>query len=329
MSIYSNTIKSSKFEDIEILDCLNPGTKSNVYHISFSSKNYKNKSDKKHAIIKLLIDKIESKKKEVYISEILKNKNIIDCYTHSFLDDQGKSPCLIMEYAKYGNLSDFNKKILKRTFFSETLTCFLAYQILNGIKYMHISKITHMDLRPQNIVIDQYLNAKIVDFSVSLIYKKKQPEDYIKIPFEGTSFYMSQEILKSDTIKVKDLHKIDLYSLGVTLYNLAFAKYPYGLEKEDAHDYKKILEKIETNKLTFPNTKGYSSHFLDFISKLLEKDIDKRMNISDALKNYWVKGARILIDEKEKLFNDEVFLSYLLTDHISDFNIYISKANDE
>ena len=315
-----------KFEDIEILDCLNPGTKSNVYHISFSSKNNKNKSDKKHAIIKLLIDKIKSKKKEIYISEILKNKNIIDCYTHSFLDDQGKSPCLIMEYAKYGNLRNFNEKILKRTYFSESLICFLAFQILNGIKYMYICKVAHMDLKPQNIVIDQYLNAKIVDFSISLIYKKNRPEDYITLPFVGTNFYMSKEILKSDTIKVKDLHKVDLYAFGVILYNLAFAKYPYGLEKEDAHDYKKILEKIEANDLTFPNTEDYSSYFLDFISKLLEKDIDKRINISDALNNYWINGGRLLLNEQEKVYNAGVFLSYLLTDHISDFNSYINQS---
>ena len=191
---------------------------------------------------------------------------------------------------------------------------------------MHICKIVHMDLKPQNIVIDQYMNAKIVDFSISLIYKKKPPEDNIKLPLVGTRFYMSLEILKSDTIKVKDLHKIDLYSFGVILYNLAFAKYPYGLEKEDAHDYKKILEKIETNELTFPNTEDYSPHFLDFISKLLEKDIEKRMNMSEALDHYWINGGTKLLDGQEKIDDANQFLSDLLNNHISDFNTYINQS---
>jgi len=232
---------------------------------------------------------------------------------------------LIIEYAKFGNLRNFNDNVLKRTYFSESLICYLAYQILNGIKYMYICKIAHMDLKPQNIVVDQYLNAKIVDFSISLIYKKKKPEDYIKLPFVGTNFYMSKEILKSDKIKVKDIHKVDLYAFGVILYNLAFAQYPYDLKKEDANDYKKILEKIETNKLTIPNTEDYSFHFLDFISKLLEKDIEKRMNMSEALNHYWINGGRLLLDEQEKVYNAGVFLSYLLTDHISDFNSYINQ----
>ena len=86
--------------------------------------------------MKLLIDKKESSK-EKYISEILKNKNIIGCYTHSFLD-QGKSPFLIMEYAKYGNLRDFNENILKRTYFSESLLCYLAYQIFGNKIYAYL-----------------------------------------------------------------------------------------------------------------------------------------------------------------------------------------------
>ena len=308
---------------IEVLEFIDSGSESNVYHISFSSKNSYQQKEKKNAIMKLILDKRKSKNNEIYISRILKNKNIIDCYT-SVLDKENLS-FLIMEYAKYGNLRNFNQKILKRTYFSESLICFLAYQILNGIKYMHICKIAHMDIKPHNIVIDQYLNAKIIDFSISLNYKKKPPESYIKLPFVGTNFYMSKEILKKEKIKVKDLHKVDLYSFGVMLYNLAFASYPYGLEKEDADNYATILEKIETNELSFPNTEDYSPHFLDFIRKLLEKDIEKRMKMSEALEHYWIKGGKLLLNEQEKIYNAGIFLSYLLTDHISDFNEYISK----
>ena len=311
-----------QFEGFEILDFLKLGNESNLYHISISSK-YNNKKIK-DAVMKLLTNKRNPRNKEINISKSLKNKNIIDCYTQSFFE-QEKSPFMIMEYAKYGNLRDFQQKVLKSKYFGESLLCFLACQILNGIKYMHNCKVAHMDIKPQNIVIDEFLAPKIIDFSISLTYKKKKPEDYIKLPFVGTNFYMSKEILKSDAIKVKDLNKVDLYSFGVTLYNLAFAKYPYGLEQEDAHNYKTILQKIEANELTFPNTEDYSSYFLDFISKLLEKDIEKRMNLSDALNHYWIKGGRLLIDEQEKVYNAGVFLSYLLTDHISDFNSYINQ----
>ena len=47
-----------------------------------------------------------------------------------------------------------------------------------------------------------------------------------------------------------------------------------------------------------------------FMKNLLEKDINKRISIQDALNHYWIKGATILLDEKEKCFNQSSFISY-------------------
>ena len=233
-----------------------------------------------------------------------------------------------MDYAKYGNLRNFQKKTLKRKYFYESKICFLAFQILKDIHYCHKCKIAHMDIKSQNIVIDDYLNRKLIDFSIPKNYKNRNNDDEIKLPFKGTNFYKSKEELNSEKIKIKDLNKVDLYAFGVVLYNLAFGTYPYGLCRVDENNYDIILEKIENGKLIFPNTTDYSSHFLDLISKLLEKDISKRIDIYEALNHYWVKGANILLDEKEKYNNIGIFISYLLTEHIRLFNNYIKK-NEE
>ena len=173
--------------------------------------------------------------------------------------------------------------------------------------------------------MDEYLNAKLIDFSISINYKNHSPEDELKVPFRGTNFYMSKEVINSERIKYKDLNKIDMYALGVLIYNLAYANYPYDLTHGDEEDYTKIYEKITNNPLTFPNDSEYSTYFKDFVSKLLEKDINKRMNMYEALNHYWINGAKILYDEKEKCYNAGAFVSYLLTDHIRDFNEYIQK----
>ena len=62
------------------------------------------------------------------------------------------------------------------------------------------------------------------------------------------------------------LHKVDLYSFGVVLYNLAFGCYPYGLTYGDEEDYGTILEKIKNNELNLENKMGYSAHFLNFFA---------------------------------------------------------------
>jgi len=147
------------------------------------------------------------------------------------------------------------------------------------------------------------------------------------LPTRGTSFYMAPEVIKGDTIDVTDLNKVDLYSFGVILYYFAFGYYPFNLTKEDAKQNDKIYEKI-TKELIIENEDNYySTLFIDFVKKLLDKDINKRIDINEALNHYWVKGAQILFDEKEKLFNAGTFLSYLITDHIKNFDDYIKKTN--
>jgi serine/threonine protein kinase len=227
-----------------------------------------------------------------------------------------------MEYDKFGNLRNFQRNYLKRNILSEQLICYISYCILNGLKYIHMCNIAHMDLKPQNITVDDYFCFKIIDFSISIDYSKI---DEIKLPTIGTNFYMSPEVLSNKTIKAKDLNKVDLYSLGVILYNLAFGYYPYNLSHEESEDYDKIAVKINSNWEIKNEDNTYSELFIDFLKKLLEKDIDKRMNINQALNHTWAKGAKILLDEKEKVFQCSNFLLYLLTDHFKSFNDYVKK----
>ena len=310
-------------ENLELLEYFDGGSECNTYLSTISSKKNNNK---KKLIMKLIFADDKETRREAYMSSILKHTNVIDFYGYSPIEKGGNS-LMLLDLAKYGNLRSFQRKTMKRMTFSESMICFLADQILKGIIYCHQSKIAHLDSKPQNIVVDEFLNAKLIDFSISLNYKNHSPEDELQLPFRGTNFYMSREVIKSERIKYKDLNKIDMYALGVLIYNLAYANYPYDLTHGDEEDYTKIYEKITNNPLIFPNDSEYSTYFKDFVSKLLEKDINKRMNMYEALNHYWINGAKILYDEKEKCYNAGAFVSYLLTDHIRDFNEYIQKQD--
>ena len=93
------------------------------------------------------------------------------------------------------------------------------------------------------------------------------------MPIVGTSFYIAPEIIQRKEIKINDLNKVDLYSLGVTLYHLAFHKYPY----DDSNNLD-IINKNENDN----NNNCYSRYFIDFITKLLERDINKRIKAEKA-----------------------------------------------
>ena len=304
----------------EIKEFLDSGSESMVYKVI-------NKKTQKPYVMKIIIIKNDEKRNynEFNILNKLKNDNINRFYGMNEIK-KNEVDFVIMEYGKFGNIKSFMKNLLKKDYLSETLLCFFSYQILNGLKYCHINKICHFDIKPYNIIINDYLKAKIIDFSVSIDYSKINTNT-IKLPFCGTNFYMAPEMMESKTINKEDLDKIDLYSLGVTLYNLAFGTYPYDLNREDSKDYETIYYKIKNNKLEFDNKNNiFSLVFIDFLKKLLEKDIDKRININEALNHDWIKGANILFEEKEKTYNISNFLINLITENILNFNEYIKKA---
>ena len=317
--IFENILRNCKFfdENFELRNLIDSGSESKVYKIY-------NKKNKKEYALKHIIIESERKRKEneLKIASKMKQKNIIIFHGYTSLLEDENFNCMIMENAKYGNLRNFQTKALKKAFLSESMLCFLFSQVLNGLIYLHRCKVAHMDIKPQNIVIDEFLNAKLIDFSISINYKDKEPDDEIKLKFKGTNFYMPIEIHNEETIKYKDLNKIDSYALGITLYNLAYGCYPFDLTREDSKDYDLIYKKIN-GELKFKSDLKLSSYFRDFISKLLEKDINKRMSIYEAGRHPWIKGAEILMMEKEKMYNINPFVVNLMTNNIKKFNDFL------
>lgn len=133
----------------------------------------------------------------------------------------------------------------------------IARELLKLISKMHKKKIIHGDLKPENIVYDP------ASRTLSLI------------DFEGkhTKEYSSPEqIFPGKTVTCKT----DLWSLGVVLYWLMTANYPFA-------DYKELRDK----RLKLPVT--WSSEFKQFIYCLIERDISLRYNADEALNHTWLQ----------------------------------------
>jgi serine/threonine protein kinase len=226
-------------------------------------------------------------------------------------------------------LEYFQKKLIKKDSLSETLLAYITKQILDGLLYIHQSKIIHMDIKQQNILIDEKLNVKITDFSVSFSYEKYKENDKINLPLSGTSLYMSPEVLLKSQIDYEDCCKIDIFSLGVVLFNLAFEKFPYELDYSYKRNFALILDKIKKQKLIIPEKKKFSVLFKKFLKNLLEKNIKNRISIYEALEDPWIKGADLLIKEKEKLNDIEKFLINMITDNVRSFNDYLKNNNSD
>ena len=328
---YVNYNCSQFFETFDLGDYISKGSSGYVYKGMykrckkqvaikfFLNKNIKEKKEKE--------DKKENEKninQEISLSKKLHNKNVIEIYAYF---KNNKINYSVLELGKYGNIEHFLKDLLKRNAFSETAIVYFMKQVLDGLKYIHRNKICHMDVKPDNILIDLNLQVKLIDFSVSCSYANFDPEDLVKFPFVGTSKFIAPEIIDRIHMKIKEIEKLDIYSFGVTLYYLFYGEFPYKLNEVKSKNYDNILKNIKEEKLEFPKWKKISKMGKDFLEKVLEKDYSKRLNIRQALEHPWMQGAQIILDEKEKIENQECFLIKLITDEIKPFNDYIVQMN--
>lgn len=299
-----------KMETLELHELIGYGSESHVYKSII-------KKLKKPVTLKIVHNakKHSINKNEIEIAFKLKNHNVIKFFgMKNIKDKEYDIDCLIMEYSKFGNLRQFQHNFIKRANLSESTLCYFSFLILKGLKYCHMSKIAHLDIKPQNIIIDETLNLKLIDFSISIDYRDRNK---IKLPSNGTSHYMAPELINSEIIDTKDLDKVDMYSFGAMLFNFAFGIYPDQITSEELE---KKLEDLKEEK-----EKIYSDYFIDFLRKIIEKDINKRLNVKQAMEHYWIKGAEILMEEKEKVNNANIFLSYLIFDFFQNFNCYVCK----
>ena len=316
-------------DSFEIINYINSGSCGVVYE----GKLRKSKNEQKVGL-KFLIGKNDNKKgkndknklKELYFQKKLHHKNITCLY--GFYEIKNYS-CIAMDYAKYGDLEQFQKKIIPNKIISETLMAYFALQILEGLQYCHQCKVIHMDIKQQNILIYDNLIIKITDFSISQSYENYQDGAKFSLPFAGTSLYMSPEVLNNMKIDVEDCNKIDIYSLGVVLYNLAFKSYPYQLDLSDRKNFGVILNKINRNNLIIPDNKNYSNLCKNFLRGLLDKNIKNRLSIIEVMNHPWIKAARLIFKEKEKINDLEKFLIYMLYNNIKPFNDYIQNYRAE
>ncbi len=107
-------------------------------------------------------------------------------------------------------------------------------QVLIGAAYAHSEGFIHRDLKPSNIIIDFKGVVKITDFGIAKSVNESMSLTRTGAKV-GTILYMSPEQIKGYDSTIKS----DLYSLGITLYEMVSGKVPYDFQNEydilDAH----------------------------------------------------------------------------------------------
>lgn len=135
--------------------------------------------------------------------------------------------------------------------------------------------VIHRDVKPSNILIDEQGNIKLCDFGIS----GRLVDSKAKTRAAGCAAYMAPERVEPKN-KQYDI-RADVWSLGITLVELATGKLPYN----DCNTEFAVLTAIlNDNPPRLPKDRGFSDRFHDFVEKCLTKDVQRRPKYGELLK---------------------------------------------
>jgi serine/threonine protein kinase len=165
--------------------------------------------------------------REVDLMKSVKVPTVIEFYDSTFDND---FRYIYMEYADGGTLEDKIKqcKIKGKTLEPDQVLSFIC-EIMIALYVMNKNKMIHRDLKSENILLktEKYDNkeefvAKLSDLGIS---RTKNDDNVEEMTLCGTPYYVSPEI--ASEFKNYDF-KVDIWSLGVVLYESVLLKKPFG-----------------------------------------------------------------------------------------------------
>ncbi|KAF7348216.1 Ste7-like protein [Mycena sanguinolenta] len=151
------------------------------------------------------------------------NSKYIISFWGAFIADP--NICMCIELMDKGSLDGIYKKIGP---IEIDVVGMVALAVLEGLTYLYdVHRIIHRDIKPSNILFNSQGEIKICDFGVS-----GELINSIADTFVGTSTYMSPERIQGAQYTVKS----DVWSLGVSLIELALGRFPFSESVSDDSD---------------------------------------------------------------------------------------------
>ena len=211
-----------------------------------------------------------------------------------------KKKYIILEHGPKHDLGEYIR--FPQEGFGERKSKLIFYNILQGIECCHKNGICHRDIKPSNILLDENYSVKISDFGYASEYDPKGPKLKGNI---GTRQYKAPEVIAN---KEYDGFKVDIFSLGVTLFVLTF--YVNGFteaRKEDTLYQKIMVEKPDWYWNSIGQlSKTMSEEFKDLYYKMVSFKYYKRPTIEEVLNHNWFLEIKNMNKEQLNELENEI-----------------------
>lgn len=205
---------------------------------------------------------ITSYEREVKALLNLNHPHIVRVYD---IFTEGNFLFLIMEYCSGGSMQSMieQKKVDPKSHSSLQI----LHQVINAINYMHERGFAHCDIKPSNILIDEFGRAKLADFGLTHFVGSAGQDN--ETNYGGSFSFMAPELLK---YKKCDPFKSDVWALGVTLYYFFTRHLPFK-----GKSMEQMLCQIQAG--PFP-VKGCPKYMTQIIEGCLRYSASKRLTIT-------------------------------------------------
>ena len=145
-------------------------------------------------------------------------------------------------------------------------------QICSSIKFMHDRNIAHLDIKPENCLVNSNYDVRLCDFGNSISFAKG-------LRFKGkrgTRGYACPEMMCGESFCPK---QADIWSLGVTLHVLLTGCFPFASQFDGEHFSEGKLDE------SYLQNPSLSLNAIDLLSKLLVEDSSNRAKIDEILRH--------------------------------------------
>ena len=158
-----------------------------------------------------------------------------------------------------------------------------AKEILEALSYLHKHGIAHMDIKPENIGFDYYMQIKLFDFGLCTFSKQNKAKLLCKDKCGTIPFAAPEIILKEEY----DGSKADIWSFGVTMYYIATQEIPF-IGVNNNNFMKRAANIADYLNIDIEGPLG------EIIKLALTPDPDKRPSADDLLNtNYFDNAEKI------------------------------------
>jgi serine/threonine protein kinase len=216
----------------------------------------------------------------------LNHESLVDVV--NYFQDENKV-YIITEFISGGELFEY---VLNKYYLSGRAIRYSIIQLLNVFEYLHKNEIFSNYLSIKNIHVfnkkdDELLDIKITNYFRSTLFKRVPAKEKLGTYFNQTlqrnvDYYTPPEILNKKTDI--DYKKAEIWSIGIIMYILVSGNSPFEGECQDDINNEILKKKINIEQLKQLSTEGR-----DFLSKLLERNINERFTIEECLSHKWIQ----------------------------------------